>query len=104
MKVLDGSSRRDSIQRHVNDSSDTAKGSSPGTSPEAFPFCPAWLIEMYMGINQSGEENMWRVVRVDCTFGEVLCWYYGMEDGCDFSSRGRNDDSSFGELSINHCS
>jgi len=71
VKILYSRSGRDGIQWHVNDSGHTAKGSSPGTSPEAFPFCSTWFIEMDMGIDQSRKQDVRRVVGVRCAFREV---------------------------------
>lgn len=49
---------RDSIQRHVNYSSDTAKGGSLGAGVEAFPLGAAGLIQMNVSIDQTGQEHI----------------------------------------------
>jgi hypothetical protein len=64
LEVFYSSSGRYGIQWHVNDGSDTAKGSSPSTSPKAFPFCSAGFVKMDVSIYETRKEYMRRVVCV----------------------------------------
>lgn len=64
LEASDGGSGRDGIQGHIHDGGDTTKGRSLGSSIETLPFCPARLIEMDMGIDQTREENMRGIVGV----------------------------------------
>lgn len=54
LQTVHGGRRRDGIERHINDRSDTTKGRSLGAGVEALPFRAAGLIQVNMGIDQTG--------------------------------------------------
>jgi hypothetical protein len=64
LEVLYGSRRRDGIQWHVDHSGHSTKGSGSSTSPEAFPFCPARLIEVNMRVDKSRKDDVRRVIGI----------------------------------------
>jgi hypothetical protein len=74
LEAHNGRRRWDSIQGHVNDGCHSATGSSPGSCPEAFPFRTTWLIEMHVGVDQAGEQQLGRVVHVRRVCGETGLW------------------------------
>ena len=59
LQIFYCSRRRDGVEWHVNNGGYTSKGGSTSASPEAFPFRAPRLIEMYMSVYQTGEENVW---------------------------------------------
>ena len=71
VEVLDSGGRWDSVQRHVDDSSDTSKSSSFGTGPKALPFCAPRFVEMYVSIYQTRKQNVGRVISVGYAFWKV---------------------------------
>ena len=58
VEVLNSSRWWNGVQRHIDDRSNTTKGSSPGASPEALPFCPPGLVEMYMCVDKTRKEDV----------------------------------------------
>jgi len=55
IQVGHGGGGRDSVKRHVNDGSDTAKGRGLGAGIEALPFSTAGLIQVNVSIDQAGQ-------------------------------------------------
>lgn len=54
LQAVHGGGGRDGIERHINDSSHTAKGSGLGACVEALPFRAARLVQVNVRINQAG--------------------------------------------------
>lgn len=73
LKPMKSGSRRNGIQRHVNNSSDTAASSSTGTSPEALPLGTTRLVQVNMSIDETGQEKLGSMVDILSTSREA-CW------------------------------
>src|SRR6478736_2912011 len=63
--------RRNSIQRHINNGSDTTASSSTGTSPEALPLRTTRLVQVNMSVDETGQEKLRSMVDVLCTSREA---------------------------------
>lgn len=87
-----GGGGRDSVQRHVNDGGDTTKGSSLGACIEALPFGAAGLVQVNMGINQAGKQDIRRIVGIGSPFREVRGRNDGVKDRSDLSRGARDND------------
>ena len=91
-QTIDGCCWRYSIQRHINDRGHASKCSGLCASIEALPFRPSGFVEMYMGINKSRENDMWRVIDIGRTRIEIRARQYGMKDRRNLSgSKGYYD-------------
>ena len=52
--------RRDAVERHVDDGGDAAGGGRRGGGREALPFGPPWLVDMHVGVDQAGQQDLVR--------------------------------------------
>jgi len=62
-----------------------------GAGVEAFPLCAAGLVEVDVGVDEAGEEEMGGVVRVGGPEGEGCGWQDGGEYG-GYAADGEGDD------------
>jgi hypothetical protein len=85
LQTVHSSGGWDSIERHINHSSDTAKGSSLGAGVEALPFGTARLVQVNMSIDQTGQQHMRRVVGIGSISGELRSRDHGIENGGDLA-------------------
>lgn len=83
--------RRDGVQRHVDDGGDASEGRSLGTSIESLPFSTAGFVEVDMGIDQAGKQNMGRIVGIRCSLGEFVGGNDRVKDSSDLASATRDD-------------
>lgn len=72
-------SRRDSIEWHIHDGGHATKGSGLRAGIEAFPLSPAWLVQVHMGVHQSGHEHIGGIIPVRVAFGKFRGGSYGFE-------------------------
>jgi hypothetical protein len=71
LEAMKGSGGRNGIERHVNDSGDTAAGSSTGTSPKTLPLCSTRLVQVNMSVDQTRNEKLGTVVDIVCAGWET---------------------------------
>jgi hypothetical protein len=71
LEAVEGSGRRNGVQRHVNHSGDTTTGSSTGTSPEALPLSSTRLVQVNVSIDQTRNEKLGAVVDIVCASRET---------------------------------
>src|SRR4029453_19436381 len=50
--------RRDRVERHVEDGGDPAGGGGPGGRGEALPLGPAGLVDVHVGVDQAGQQDL----------------------------------------------
>lgn len=56
VQVGDGRGRRDSVQRHIDDGRASTRRGSRRSGLEAFPFSPAWLVQMHVSIDKARQD------------------------------------------------
>lgn len=97
LKTSNRSSRGNSIKGHIHDGSNATKGSSLSARVEALPFRAARLVQMHMGIDQTREQDVGRVVEIRRAGREIRQRDYRVEDGRDLATALRDNDRGSGK-------
>jgi hypothetical protein len=58
LERLDVDRRRNAVERHVDDGGDTAGRRRAGRGREALPFGAAGLVDVHMGVHQTGHQDL----------------------------------------------
>ena len=94
----------DGVEGHVDYGGDAARRGGEGAGVEAFPFCAAGFVEVDVGVDEAGEEDVGGVVFVGGAWREGGAGDDGGVDGGDFAGEGGYGDCCGRELVCNDCS